>query len=198
MIKNNILTCSRCLHSWNQKSRKLPKYCPRCKSPYWNKPRRRISKESVEELKRLIISTHNEIIDMSGGEHGIRDDGGIYFSTYGLLKHMEIHFGEPINIGAYIYNEFAKKHHFIDGNKRTAHTISKIIMLLMRCHLKIEYKNALPFIIEVAKYDSKISLNDIKEWLNQNCKIIEEKDIVKYLKEVLLELILKEKENEQK
>jgi len=31
------LKCIRCGHTWIPRSNKLPKVCPRCKSPYWNK-----------------------------------------------------------------------------------------------------------------------------------------------------------------
>lgn len=30
-------TCLRCGHKWTPR-KKQPKYCPKCKSPYWNKP----------------------------------------------------------------------------------------------------------------------------------------------------------------
>lgn len=35
--------CERCSHEWAQRQAKeeLPKVCPRCKSPYWNTPRKR-------------------------------------------------------------------------------------------------------------------------------------------------------------
>ena len=36
-----ILSCTRCNHKWLPRSKKLPKVCPMCNSPYWNKPRRR-------------------------------------------------------------------------------------------------------------------------------------------------------------
>lgn len=38
--------CKRCSHSWLPrdmayiKGKELPKICPKCKSPYWNRPRR--------------------------------------------------------------------------------------------------------------------------------------------------------------
>jgi len=37
-----LLNCLRCGHNWRPKSDKLPKVCPnpKCKSPYWNKPRK--------------------------------------------------------------------------------------------------------------------------------------------------------------
>ena len=36
------LTCLRCGHTWIPRSEKLPAVCPnpKCKSPYWNKPRK--------------------------------------------------------------------------------------------------------------------------------------------------------------
>lgn len=34
--------CFRCGHSWRPKNiNKMPTVCPKCKSPYWNKPRER-------------------------------------------------------------------------------------------------------------------------------------------------------------
>lgn len=34
------LFCLRCEKTWAPRINKLPKYCPKCKSPYWNKSRR--------------------------------------------------------------------------------------------------------------------------------------------------------------
>ncbi len=31
--------CGRCNHTWVPRSMKMPKTCPKCKSPYWNTPR---------------------------------------------------------------------------------------------------------------------------------------------------------------
>jgi len=36
-------SCNRCNHSWLSKRRTtdfVPKWCPNCKSPYWNKKRK--------------------------------------------------------------------------------------------------------------------------------------------------------------
>lgn len=35
------LSCTRCHHSWIPRSKNIPKVCPSCNSPYWNKERRR-------------------------------------------------------------------------------------------------------------------------------------------------------------
>ncbi|MBV9176918.1 MAG: hypothetical protein JO327_09965 [Nitrososphaeraceae archaeon] len=32
--------CERCGHKWAPRENEVPKVCPRCKSPYWNTPRK--------------------------------------------------------------------------------------------------------------------------------------------------------------
>lgn len=44
MNKPIIYHCNRCKYYWSGRNRhplQPPKYCPRCKSPYWNKKRLR-------------------------------------------------------------------------------------------------------------------------------------------------------------
>lgn len=33
--------CTRCGHVWRPKYTRVPKYCPECNSPYWNKEKMR-------------------------------------------------------------------------------------------------------------------------------------------------------------
>ena len=30
--------CERCMHEWITRSEEIPVVCPKCKSPYWDKP----------------------------------------------------------------------------------------------------------------------------------------------------------------
>ena len=39
------LTCLRCGYKWFPRKPNAPAHCPKCKSPYWNKPRRNVNKE---------------------------------------------------------------------------------------------------------------------------------------------------------
>ena len=39
------LQCTRCNHKWIPRKKELPKVCPLCNSPYWNKKR-------IKELKK--------------------------------------------------------------------------------------------------------------------------------------------------
>ena len=193
MIKNDNSDsfCFRCYHTWKKRIKSRPsKYCPRCKSPYWNKPRRRVSKGIVLKMEETIINIHNTIIKLSGGEMGVRDEGGIYNSIYRLLNYQYRNQSNPESIGAFALNEFAKRHYFIDGNKRTAYAIAKIFMLINKCHLQIQYKEATEFMLKVAEYDSKVTLEEIKEWISENCIQIPDKVVENYLNKTALHLML--------
>ena len=40
-----IVKCNRCGHEWATRKKKDPTWCPKCKSPYWNKKRIRKKKK---------------------------------------------------------------------------------------------------------------------------------------------------------
>jgi len=52
--------CKRCKHEWTRRHRRLPQVCPLCKSPYWNKPRQRITLNAKESLK--LINKKDKVI----------------------------------------------------------------------------------------------------------------------------------------
>ena len=37
-IKVYECKCERCIHEWITRSEDIPVVCPKCKSPYWDKP----------------------------------------------------------------------------------------------------------------------------------------------------------------
>jgi len=52
-IESSECTCERCNHKWLIRKRNLiPKFCPHCKSPYWNKAKTKITKnQSQSEIE---------------------------------------------------------------------------------------------------------------------------------------------------
>ena len=49
--------CERCGHEWIPRNKEeVPIICPKCKSPYWNKPKK--SKKNEKEAK----SNHSKIV----------------------------------------------------------------------------------------------------------------------------------------
>jgi len=42
------LNCLRCKHEWNPRNlEEQPRVCPSCKSPYWNKPRKKTKRKTT-------------------------------------------------------------------------------------------------------------------------------------------------------
>ncbi len=148
----------------------------------------RFSRTFLKEVLEAISTLHDRIISHSGGTKGTRDEGGLYHSTYKILLYQEDHSEDPASVGAFVYEELARRHHFNDGNKRTAHAFAKLVLFLMDHHFKIEYKDAVPFIIEVAKHESKVSFKEIKAWVKHHLISIPEEyenNVEKYLKYVI-------------
>lgn len=48
--------CERCGHKWVPRENEIPRVCPKCKSPYWNKPRkleRNRNEFDIKERRKL-------------------------------------------------------------------------------------------------------------------------------------------------
>ena len=53
-IKTDAYQCERCEHIWLPRNRtNEPKVCPKCKSPYWNIPRKIERKAKQREERNL-------------------------------------------------------------------------------------------------------------------------------------------------
>ncbi len=186
--------CHRCGHKWNPRKKEKPKICPKCKSPYWDKPKERVSKRFVEDYKEEIIKIHSDIIKESGGEAGIRDKGGLHHAAYQILRYITKNKDDPVSIGAKIYDDLAKRHYFVDGNKRTAHCFAKMVLITLDHHLKIRYKQALDFILKIARHNNPAPFNEIKTWIQKNLIKIKDENLKRYLKEVYFDICNKEDE----
>ena len=44
IIRVQQCTCERCGHEWRTRTDDTPTICPKCKSPYWNRPRQKKGK----------------------------------------------------------------------------------------------------------------------------------------------------------
>jgi death-on-curing protein len=126
----------------------------------------KVTKEDIDFLKPLILDLHNIIIEASGGEKGVRDDGGLEHAIDRMLS-VDDKKKNALTLAAKTYLLFATRHYFTDGNKRTAHIVAKILLILFgRIHLKVHYKDAVKFIMDIAA--GKKSSEEIIEWIKDN------------------------------
>ena len=59
--------CERCEHQWVPLNKTdMPKVCPKCKSPYWNTPRRGLTRQLVVRVDEATYSALAEAAERNG------------------------------------------------------------------------------------------------------------------------------------
>ena len=60
------LKCKRCNHTWIPRTPKMPKVCPKCNSPYWNKDysrsdkiNQKMTQEEMDEIGEITELSHD-------------------------------------------------------------------------------------------------------------------------------------------
>lgn len=132
-----------------------------------------VTKEETELLVQTITKIHNDIISAtqenmpSGGEPGVRDEGGLHSLAYRILSMTERK-TDPVSLGATLLEDVAVRHYFWNGSKRTAYVLAKTLMLQNGLELKPDYEKAVDFIVKVA--DKKANKSEIRKWVQENSK----------------------------
>lgn len=85
----NGYRCARCNHNWaprdgsGYRSKEDPKTCPRCRSPYWNRPRK--NRVRTEEVEPEILTPHVQLqgyhCDRCGHRWSHTDGTGLWPKT---------------------------------------------------------------------------------------------------------------------
>ena len=121
---------------------------------------------SIKEVEII----HNILIDKFGGSKGIRDIGLLESTLarpFATFDDNDL-YPNPTEKASAILESIVINHPFIDGNKRTAYTLMRLILL----------ENGLDiFASQESKYDLVISastgkfrFDEIKNWIQSNLK----------------------------
>ena len=121
---------------------------------------------SIKEVEII----HNILIDKFGGSKGIRDIGLLESALarpFATFDDNDL-YPNPTEKASAILESITINHPFIDGNKRTAYTLMRLILL----------ENGLDIIAsQESKYDLVISastgkfrFDEIKNWIQSNLK----------------------------
>ncbi len=139
------------------------------------------TKEFVNAFCQHLEELHELIIRDTGGLEGVRDKGGLYHSSWKITERMNKN-DDPFSVASFMFHELAKRHHFNDGNKRTAYCSVKEYLFLWSLHFKLEYSPALLFITDIAKHENSKTLKEIEIWIRENVEEIQKtKDINNFL-----------------
>ncbi len=117
-----------------------------------------------------IVLIHMQIIDVSGGSHGVRDRGRL--DSVVAVQTQEVFgralYGSLQEKAAAITRGIVADHPFVDGNKRTGIMTALVFLERNGLQTNIADKELEDFAVRVAV--EHLSAADIAAWLEKHCQ----------------------------
>lgn len=120
----------------------------------------------ISEVEKI----HDILIERFGGAKGIRDKGtlesaiGRPFQTFDG-KDL---YPDPVDKAAAIFESLVSNHPFVDGNKRTAYVLMRLILKRNQLDIEVDQDIKYDFVIKAAK--GELTFDKIKTWIRNNLK----------------------------
>ena len=117
---------------------------------------------------KTVENIHNILIERFGGTGGIRDSGGLESAInrpFQTFDQREL-YPTPVEKASAIFESLISNHPFIDGNKRTAYVLMRLILFEYGLDIKADENKKYDFVIAAAK--GEIKFDQIKEWIEDN------------------------------
>jgi death-on-curing protein len=119
-----------------------------------------------------ILIIHSEIIDQTGGTHGVRDVGllaSIAEKPRATFGGRDLYTG-VLHKSAVLMEALVQYHVFIDGNKRTGVVVCARFLFINGYELTATNEEVENFVVRVAV--EKLGLDEIVSWLEERSKKI--------------------------
>ncbi len=118
----------------------------------------------INEVEKI----HDILIEKFGGAKGVRDKGLLESSInrpYQTFDGQEL-YPNPTDKAAAIFESIITNHPFIDGNKRTAYVIMRLMLKKNDIDIHSGQNDKYDFVIKAAS--GKMSFDQIKAWITNN------------------------------
>ena len=115
-----------------------------------------------------VIIIHDELIDKLGGGNGVRDWGLLDAALnrpYATFDGIDL-YPTPFDKAAALLESILINHPFIDGNKRTAYVLMKLILFQNKIFLTANQAEKYQMVLEASI--GNLRFDEIKEWLLLN------------------------------
>jgi len=115
--------------------------------------------------KEQIINLHKQLIDETGGSHGLRDEGlldSAYNAPFQRFDNQEL-FPTIQQKSARLAYGLIKNHPFVDGNKRIGTHVMLILLALNGIELNYTQEELYTIILKIASGTAE--LNKLTEWI---------------------------------
>lgn len=113
---------------------------------------------------------HDILIERFGGAKGIRDKGLLDSAInrpYQTFDGQELYPG-AVDKAAAIFESIISNHPFIDGNKRTAYVLMRLILLENNHDIYASQEEKFQFVIKAAS--TELTFEEIKAWIAEHFK----------------------------
>jgi death on curing protein len=120
----------------------------------------------INEVEKI----HDILIDKFGGAKGIRDKGLLESSInrpFQTFDGQEL-YPDPIDKAAAIFESIITNHPFVDGNKRTAYVLMRLMLKSNNIDIHLGQNNKYDFVIKAAS--GQVTFDQIKTWIKDNSK----------------------------
>jgi death on curing protein len=120
----------------------------------------------IEEVEKI----HDILIEKFGGLKGIRDQGALDSAInrpYQTFDGQDL-YPEPTDKAAAIFESIISNHPFIDGNKRTAYVLMRLMLLSNEIDIHVAQEEKFNFVIKAA--EGKLNLDQIRAWISKYLK----------------------------
>lgn len=121
---------------------------------------------SIKEVEII----HNILIDKFGGSKGIRDKGLLESALarpFATFDNKDL-YSTPADKASAIIESIAINHPFLDGNKRTAYTLMRLILLENELDIFASQDEKYNFVISISTGEYRF--DEIKKWIETNLK----------------------------
>ena len=115
---------------------------------------------------KTVESIHSILIDRFGGGKGIRDKGALEAALarpYATFDQKDL-YPTTVDKAAAIFESIVINHPFIDGNKRSAYVLMRLILLAGNLDIVASQNEKYNFVISASK--GELDIDQIKDWLN--------------------------------
>lgn len=115
-----------------------------------------------------VENIHSILIKRFGGSLGIRDAAGLDAAINRPYQTFDQHelYPEAIDKAAAIFESIISNHPFIDGNKRTAYVLMRLILMENNQDIKASENEKYDFVINAAQ--GKLTFQMIRGWITDH------------------------------
>jgi death-on-curing protein len=119
--------------------------------------------------KKLVLRIQFQIIEATGGGHGLRDEGGLE-SALAAAENREYYENANLKVCAATYAfHLCQAHAFVDGNKRIAAAVTEAFLELNNAILEINNDELVDLFLKIAA--GEMTREAVEQFFAVNVKI---------------------------